>query len=108
MPVSYTETRNMVLPKRQVGDGSCQHENLTNGDKSISRTIEAIMRHMASPSRHATDPTNGTEKFEKEILVKKRRYIWSEARFVRTMLPFVVTSAWPAMARKSTAKASWS
>jgi phosphotransferase system HPr (HPr) family protein len=54
----------------------------------MSRTIEAIMRHMASPPSRVTDQSNRVEKLEKEITVKKRRYIWSESRFVRTMLPF--------------------
>ena len=54
----------------------------------MSRTIEAIMRHMASPLSRVTDQSNRVEKLEKEITVKKRRYIWSESRFVRTMLPF--------------------
>jgi len=54
----------------------------------MSRTIEAIMRHMASPSSRVTDQSNRVEKLEKEITVKKRHYIWSESRFVRTMLPF--------------------
>ena len=54
----------------------------------MSRTIEAIMRHMAPPSSRVTDQSNRVEKLEKEITVKKRRYIWLEARFVRTMLPF--------------------
>ena len=54
----------------------------------MSRTIEAIMRHMASPPSRVTDQSNGVEKLEKEITVKKRHYIWSESRFVRTMLPF--------------------
>src|SRR5437879_169899 len=54
----------------------------------MSRTIEAVMRHMASPRSRATHPRNGVEKLEKEITVKKRHYIWSESRFVRTMLPF--------------------
>ncbi len=54
----------------------------------MSRTIEAIMRHMAPPSNRTTDPRNGVEKLEKEITVKKRHYIWLESRFVRTMLPF--------------------
>ena len=54
----------------------------------MSRTIEAIMRHMAPPAGRATDPRNGVKKLEKEITVKKRRYIWSESRFVRTMVPF--------------------
>ena len=54
----------------------------------MSRTIEAIMRHMTPPSNRTTDPRNGVEKLEKEITVKKRHYIWSEARFVRTLLPF--------------------
>ena len=75
----------------------------------MSRTIEAIMRHMAPPSSRLTNQNNRVEKLEKEITAQNRRhYIWSEARFVRTMLRFVVTSAWPAMARRSTAKASWS
>ena len=54
----------------------------------MSRTIEAIMRHMAAPSSRLTDQSNGVEKVEKEITVQKRHHIWSEARFVRTMLPF--------------------
>ena len=54
----------------------------------MSRTIEAIMRHMAAPSSRLTDQSNRVEKLEKEITVKKRHYIWSESRFVRTMLPF--------------------
>ena len=52
----------------------------------MRRTIEAIMRHMA-PSR-LTDQSNRVEKLEKEITVQKRHYIWSEARFVRTVRPF--------------------
>ena len=54
----------------------------------MSSTIEAIMRHMTPASNCTTDPRNGVEKLEKEITVKKRHYIWSEARFVRSMLPF--------------------
>jgi phosphocarrier protein HPr len=54
----------------------------------MSRTIEVIMRHMAAPSTRLTDQRNGVEKLEREITVKKRHYIWSESRFVRTMLPF--------------------
>ena len=54
----------------------------------MSRTIEAIMRHTTSPSNRATDPRNGVKKLEKEITVRNRRYVWSESRFVRAMLPF--------------------
>ncbi|MGC1323949.1 MAG: HPr family phosphocarrier protein [Candidatus Udaeobacter sp.] len=54
----------------------------------MSRTIEAIMRHMAPPVNHPTNQNNKIEKLEKEITVRKRHYIWSESRFVRTMLPF--------------------
>ena len=54
----------------------------------MSRTIEAIMRHMAVPSNRTTNQQNGREKLEKEFTVRKRHYIWSESRFVRTMLPF--------------------
>ena len=54
----------------------------------MSRTIEAIMRHMTPPSNGITHRWNGTKKLEREITVKKRHYIWTEARFVRTMLPF--------------------
>src|SRR5260370_29737319 len=54
----------------------------------MSRTIEAIMRHMAAPSNGITNQRNGTEYLEKEIRVMKRHYIWSEARFVRAMMPF--------------------
>jgi phosphotransferase system HPr (HPr) family protein len=54
----------------------------------MSRTIEAIMRHMTLPSNGVTVQRNGTEKLEREITVRKRRYAWSEARFVRTMGPF--------------------
>src|SRR5437868_9078195 len=54
----------------------------------MSRTIEAIMRHMATPASRATQSRNGVEKREKEITVQKRHHIWSESRFVRTMRPF--------------------
>ena len=54
----------------------------------MSRTIEAIMRHMAPPKSRVTNQSNRVEKLEKEITVKKRHYFWAEARFVRTMLPF--------------------
>src|SRR6266403_706709 len=54
----------------------------------MSRTIEAIMRHMAPPPSRVTDQSNRIEKLEKEITVQKRHHIWSESRFVRTMLPF--------------------
>jgi phosphocarrier protein HPr len=46
------------------------------------------MRHMAVSSNGVTNQRNGTEKLEKEIAVRKRHYIWSEARFVRAMMPF--------------------
>jgi phosphotransferase system HPr (HPr) family protein len=54
----------------------------------MSRTIEAIMRHMAAPSNGVANQRNGTEKLEGEFTVKKRHYVWSEARFVRAMMPF--------------------
>ena len=54
----------------------------------MSRTIEAIMRHMTVPSNGVTNQRNGTEKLEKEIVVRKLHYAWSEARFVRAMMPF--------------------
>ena len=54
----------------------------------MSRTIESIMRHMAPPPSRLTDQSNRVEKLEKEITVQKRHYIWSESRFVRTVLPF--------------------
>jgi phosphocarrier protein HPr len=55
----------------------------------MSRTIEAIMRHTVLPPSRANNPRNGTENLEKEVTVKKRRrYIWPEAQFVRTMAPF--------------------
>src|SRR6476620_6431824 len=54
----------------------------------MSRTIEAIMRHMTLPPNGVTSQRNGTEKLEKEIVVRKRHYVWSEARFVRAMMPF--------------------
>ena len=41
----------------------------------MSRTIEAIMRHMASPPSRVTDQSNRVEKLEKEITVKKRQTI---------------------------------
>src|SRR5260370_13350207 len=89
MPSRHIETRNIVFPKRQVEDGLYQHENINlRRTKSMSRTIEAIMRHMAPPPSRVTDPSNRVEKLEKEITVKKRHYIWSESKFVRTMRPF--------------------
>ena len=54
----------------------------------MSRTIEAMMRHMALPSSRLANQRNGTEKLEKEITLRKRYYVWSEARFVRAMMPF--------------------
>jgi phosphotransferase system HPr (HPr) family protein len=54
----------------------------------MSRTIEAIMRHMTVPSNGTIHQRNGTKKLEKEITVRKRHYLWSEARFVRAMIPF--------------------
>ena len=54
----------------------------------MSRTIEAIMRHIAPPSSRATHQSNRVVRLEKEMTVQKRHYIWSESRFVRTMLPF--------------------
>ena len=54
----------------------------------MSRTIEAIMRHMTVPSNGTTNQQNGTEKLEKKFTVRKRHYIWSESRFVRAMMPF--------------------
>jgi phosphocarrier protein HPr len=54
----------------------------------MSRTIEAIMRHMATPASRLTNQNNRVEKLEKEIKVKKRHYIWAESRFARTMLTF--------------------
>jgi phosphocarrier protein HPr len=55
----------------------------------MSRTIEAIMRHMTLPINGPANPRNGTEKLEKEVTVRKRwRYMWPEAQFVRTMAPF--------------------
>jgi phosphocarrier protein len=55
----------------------------------MSRTIEAIMRHMAPQSSRGNNARNETKKLEKGVTVKKRRrYIWPEAQFVRTMAPF--------------------
>jgi phosphocarrier protein HPr len=54
----------------------------------MSRTIKAITRHMTLPSNGVTNQRNGTEKLEREFTVKKRHYVWSEARFVRAMMPF--------------------
>ena len=54
----------------------------------MSRTIEAIVRHMAAPSNGVANERNGTEKLEGEFTVKKRHYVWPEARFVRAMMPF--------------------
>jgi hypothetical protein len=54
----------------------------------MSRTIGAIMRHMAPPASHLTNQNDRAAKLEKEITAKKRHYIWAESRFVRTMLPF--------------------
>jgi phosphocarrier protein HPr len=54
----------------------------------MSRTIEAIMRHMALPSNGTIHQRNGTKKLDREFTVQKRHYIWSESRFVRAMIPF--------------------
>jgi phosphocarrier protein HPr len=63
-------------------------KSLTNGGKVMSRTIEAIMRHMILPPHGVTNQPNATEKREKKITVRKRHYVWPEARFVRAMMPF--------------------
>ena len=57
-------------------------------DKVMSRTIEAIMRHTAPPSNGGANQRNGTPELEREFTVKKRHYVWSEARFVRALMPF--------------------
>src|SRR6185295_12331413 len=89
MPRRHTETRNIVFPKRQVRGRSCHYENFNSRrTKSMSRTIEAIMRHMAPPSSGLMHQNKRVQKLEKEITVKKRHYLWAESRFVRTMLPF--------------------
>jgi phosphocarrier protein HPr len=89
MPVGHIETTNIVFHKAQVRDGLCEHENFNSRrTKSMSRTIEAIMRHMAQPPSPRTDQSNRVAMLEKEITVKKRHYIWSEARFARAMLRF--------------------
>ena len=54
----------------------------------MSRTIEAIMRHMAPPSNGVTNQRNGPTNLEREITVRKQHYVWSEARFARAMMPF--------------------
>jgi len=54
----------------------------------MSRTIEAIMRHMTVPSNGTVHQRTGTKKLEREFTVKKRHYIWSDSRFVRAMMPF--------------------
>src|SRR5258708_18164045 len=43
---------------------------------------------MTVPSNRTINQQNGTEKLEKAFTVRKRHYIWSEARFVRAMMPF--------------------
>ena len=37
----------------------------------MSRTIEAIMRHMTPPSNRVTNQPNGTEKLEREYRCKE-------------------------------------
>ena len=54
----------------------------------MSRTIEAIMRHMTVPSNGVGNQRNGAKTLEREISVRKRHYLWAEARFARAMMPF--------------------
>ena len=54
----------------------------------MSRTIEAIMRHMTLPASQVTNLRNESERLEKEVVFRKRHCVWSEARFVRAMMPF--------------------
>ena len=54
----------------------------------MSRTIEAIRRHMAMPPNQISDHANGRDRLETDIVVKRRHYIWSESRFVRAMQRF--------------------
>ena len=52
MPSSYAETRNKVFPKIDRPGGSYRYEEQpTKGGKHMSRTIEAIMRHMVPPAK---------------------------------------------------------
>jgi Aldehyde dehydrogenase family len=52
MPSSYAETRNIVFPKIDRPGGSYRYEEQpTKGGKHMSRTIEAIMRHMVPPAK---------------------------------------------------------
>ena len=85
MPTTYNEARKLVfLSVRIVADLFFE-----NRKEPMSRTIEAIMRHTVLPSSRANNSTNGKEKLEKEITVRKRQhYFWPEARFVRAMMPF--------------------
>jgi phosphocarrier protein HPr len=88
MPRRHIETRNIVFHKAWAQTDRVSMELTYGGQNSMSRTIEAIMRHTTLPSSPATHQRNSGEKLEREITVKKQHYIWSEARFVRTMRPF--------------------
>src|SRR3981189_1457372 len=84
MPQRHTETRNMVFHKWP----SVARSLIRQKKETMSRTIEAIIVHMAAPSNGVANQRNGTEKLEGEFTVKKGHYVWSEARFVRAMMPF--------------------
>src|SRR5260370_27444488 len=68
--ISRQETSS--FPKARCETDRVSTKTSNNGGK-MSRTIEAIMRHMAPPPSHVTDQSNRVEKMEKEITVKKRR-----------------------------------
>jgi len=88
MRVAHIETRNIVFPNARCEADRVSTKTSNNGGKIYEQNNEAIMRHMTPPSNRTTDPRNGVKKAGKEITVQKRHYIWSESRFVRTMLPF--------------------
>ena len=54
----------------------------------MNNAFEAITRRTMLPSTAVVDSNYRKEKLEKEVTVRKRRYVLTEARFVRAMMRF--------------------
>ena len=90
MPAKYN---NLLGTKSLCGNDTAQsHSSIADHGHTLSRCHPRDDRGVVSGADH----------------VREREFEFNNGRGDFDMLRFVVTSAWPAMARKSTAKASWS
>jgi phosphocarrier protein HPr len=80
MPPRHIETRNIVFHH-----ATCERHR---SSMKMNNAFEAITRRATTPSSAVANSNYRTEKLEKEVIVRKRRYVWTEARFVRAMMRF--------------------